>query len=102
MTTSFETQPPPFCHFAAMGAACARRRPQLLAEGETPFWEEIEKSKASVSTAATSADERTDGDSKREHEEAAEKDEAELPGGVPLMPFFSPHATIVFFASTAY
>ena len=51
--------------FGAMGAACARRRsPPLVAEGETPFWEELDRPKPEVPAVETTE----------------EKDEVELPG----------------------
>lgn len=56
-----------------MGAACARRRPPLVAEGETPFWEELDRASA-VPTLAPGAD------TAPEEEEVPEKDEVELPG----------------------
>lgn len=61
-----------------MGAACARRRPQQLAEGETPFWEEIEKAKAS--TAGQHSPEAATEETQAEEVQQDEKDEVELPG----------------------
>ena len=58
----------------AMGAACARRRPPLVAEGETPFWEELDRASA-VPTLVPGADTAPE-----EEEEVPEKDEVELPG----------------------
>lgn len=58
-----------------MGAACARRRPPLVAEGETPFWEELDRASA-VPTLAPGADTAPE----EEEEEVPEKDEVELPG----------------------
>ena len=52
-----------------MGASCARRRPPLVAEGETPFWEALDRGPAPTQAPAETAP-----------EEVAEKDEVELPG----------------------
>lgn len=64
-----------------MGAACARRRP-LVAEGETPFWEELDRSKAPAKedppVAAIGAGAAGAGDGETKAPE--EKDEEELPG----------------------
>lgn len=56
-----------------MGAACARRRAPLVAEGETPFWEELDRAAAPATAAPGAAD-------AAEVTEVVEKDEVELPG----------------------
>lgn len=71
-----------------MGAACARRRP-LVAEGETPFWEELDRSKATAVqkedppvAAAGAAGPAGDSEAKAVPNPSPEeeKDEEELPG----------------------